>query len=143
MQQLHPIRLESSLHETIWGGRKLEQAGWKQLPAGDVPIGESWETEVSTLAQNGPYAGQTLGALVEQLGAELLGAQAIAVFGRRFPLLAKFIDAKTKLSVQVHPAGDYAALHEGGKLGKTECWYILATEPGARTITFGRGRSRT
>ncbi|HEX7733370.1 MAG TPA: type I phosphomannose isomerase catalytic subunit [Ktedonobacteraceae bacterium] len=134
MQQLHPIRLQSSFHETIWGGRKLEQAGWKALPEGDVPIGESWETEVSTVAQNGPYAGQTLGALVEQLGVDLLGAQAIAVFGQRFPLRAKFIDARTKLSVQVHPEDDYAALHEGGKLGKTECWYILATEPGASIV---------
>ena len=134
MQQLHPICLESSLHETIWGGRKLEQAAGKRLPAGDRAIGESWETEVSTVAQNGPYAGKTLGELVDLLGTDLLGTDAIAVFGQRFPLLAKFIDAKTKLSVQVHPEDEYAALHEGGKLGKTECWYILATEPGAGII---------
>ncbi len=134
MSQLHPIRLQSSLHETIWGGRKLEWEGWKQLPAGDTLIGESWETEVSTLAQNGPYAGQTLGELVERLGADLLGEHAITIFGRRFPLLAKFIDARTDLSVQVHPEDDYAAQHEGGKLGKTECWYILATEPGASIV---------
>ena len=134
MQALHPICLESSLHETIWGGRKLEQAAGKRLPVGDVFIGESWETEVSTVAQNGPYAGKTLGELVELLGADLLGTNAIAVFGQRFPLLAKFIDAKTKLSVQVHPEDAYAALHEGGKLGKTEFWYILATEPGAGIV---------
>lgn len=141
MQELHPICLESSLHETIWGGRKLEQAAGKRLPAGDVPIGESWETEVSTVAQNGPYAGQTLGDLVDLLGADLLGANAIAVFGRRFPLLAKFIDAKTKLSVQVHPEDEYAALHEGGKLGKTEFWYVLATEPGASIVHGFRASS--
>lgn len=134
MQQLHPIRLESSLHETIWGGRRLEQAGWKQLPPGNAAIGESWETEVSTLAQNDPYRGQTLGKLVEELGASLLGNDAIAVFGPRFPLLAKFIDANAKLSVQVHPNDEYAASHEGGKLGKTECWYILDAEPGAKII---------
>jgi mannose-6-phosphate isomerase len=134
VQQFHPIRLESSLHETIWGGRKLELAGWKQLPAGDVLIGESWETEVSTLAQNGPYTGKTLGELVALLGEDLLGSAASAVFGQRFPLLAKFIDARTKLSVQVHPEDEYAALHEDGKLGKTECWYILATEPGASIV---------
>lgn len=144
MPQLHPICLESSLHETIWGGRKLELAGWKQLPVGEVLIGESWETEVSTLARNAPYAGQTLGELVAALGVDLLGAQAIVVFGQRFPLLAKFIDARTKLSVQVHPADEYAALHEGGKLGKTECWYILATEPGARIVHgFRASSSRT
>lgn len=134
MPQLHPICLDPSLHETIWGGRKLALAAWKQLPDGDAPIGESWETEVSTFALNGPYAGKTLGELVDILGADLLGTQVSAVFGQRFPLLAKFIDAKTRLSVQVHPADAYAALHEGGKLGKTECWYILATEPGARIV---------
>ncbi|HVU68216.1 MAG TPA: type I phosphomannose isomerase catalytic subunit [Ktedonobacteraceae bacterium] len=134
MRQLHPIRLESSLHETIWGGRKLEQAGWKSLPAGEALIGESWETEVSTVACNEPYAGRTLGDLVEQLGAALLGEDALAIFGPRFPLLAKFIDARQKLSVQVHPADEYAAVHEGGKLGKTECWYILDTEPGASIV---------
>ena len=110
MLEIHPFRLDASLHETIWGGRRLEEAGWKKLPPGGTLIGESWETEVSTLAQNGPYAGQTLGELVDLLGADLLGTQAIAILGQRFPLLAKFIDAHKKLSVQVHPADEYAAL---------------------------------
>jgi mannose-6-phosphate isomerase len=38
--------------------------------------------------------------------------------------------------VQVHPDDTYAAQHEGGKLGKTEFWYILDAEPGA-TIVHG------
>jgi mannose-6-phosphate isomerase len=133
---LHPIRLEASLHETIWGGRRLEREGWKQLPPGNVAIGEAWETEQSTIAQNEAYAGKTLGTLVEDLGPALLGEQVIAIYGRRFPLLVKFIDANDKLSVQVHPDDSYAAQHEGGKLGKTEFWYILDAEPGA-TIVHG------
>ena len=136
MECLHPIRLEASLHETIWGGRRLERDEWKSLPPGDILIGESWETEISTVAQNEPYKGQTLGALVEELGPALLGEQAIALFGHRFPLLAKFIDANDKLSVQVHPDDTYAAQHEEGKSGKTEFWYVLAAEPGA-TIVHG------
>lgn len=135
MTELYPIRLAASLHETLWGGRRLEHDGWKVLPT-DVAIGEAWETEISTVVQNGPFAGQTLGAVVEQLGASLLGNQSIAIFGNRFPLLAKFIDANAKLSVQVHPNDDYAAQHEHGKLGKTEFWYVLAAEPGA-TIVHG------
>jgi mannose-6-phosphate isomerase len=70
------------------------------------------------------------------LGETLLGKQAIAIYGYRFPLLVKFIDASAKLSVQVHPDDSYAAQYEGGKLGKTEFWYILATEP-ASTIVHG------
>jgi len=122
------------LHETIWGGRRLEREGWKRLPPGDVVIGESWETEISTVAQNEPYAGRTLGSLVEELGPELLGEQATAIFGQRFPLLAKFIDATDKLSVQVHPDDTYAKQHEHGKLGKTEFWYILDAAPGASIV---------
>lgn len=131
---VYPIRLEASLHETIWGGRKLEREKWKQLPDGDVAIGEAWETEISTIVQNGPHAGKTLSTLVDEWGPSLLGEQAMAIFGPRFPLLAKFIDANANLSVQVHPEDTYAALHEGGKLGKTEFWYILAAEPDAKIV---------
>jgi mannose-6-phosphate isomerase len=136
VQHPHPIKLAASLHETLWGGRRLERVGWKQLPSRDVAIGEAWETEISTIAQNQPYTGKTLGQLVEELGVALLGEQAIAIYGTRFPLLAKFIDANAKLSVQVHPDDMYAAQYENGKLGKTECWYILAAEAGA-TIVHG------
>ena len=128
--------MEGSLHETIWGGQRLGLYGWKRLPSPDIAVGESWETEINTVAQNEPYQGKTLGRLVEELGIALLGKQTIAIFGHRFPLLAKFIDANDKLSVQVHPDDHYAATFEGGKLGKTEFWYILAAEPGA-TIVHG------
>jgi mannose-6-phosphate isomerase len=101
-----------------------------------VAIGEAWETEINTVVQNGPHAGKTLGTLVDELGESLLGEQAIAVFGPRFPLLAKFIDANAQLSVQVHPKDQYAKENESGKLGKTEFWYILAAEPGA-SIVYG------
>jgi mannose-6-phosphate isomerase len=131
---LHPIRLEASLHETIWGGQRLKSDGWKTLASPHVAIGEAWETEINTVAQNEPYRGKTLGVLVEELGGALLGEQAIAIYGMRFPLLAKFIDAKARLSVQVHPCDDYAARYENEKSGKTEFWYILAAEPGATII---------
>lgn len=134
MQPLHPIRLKSSLHETIWGGQRLERDGWKRLPPGNIAIGESWETEVTTVAQNEPYRGRTLGSLVEELDTQLLGERVITRFGHRFPLLAKFLDAHAKLSVQVHPDDTYARLHEQGKLGKTEFWYVLDAAPGATII---------
>jgi mannose-6-phosphate isomerase len=142
VESLHPICLEASLHETIWGGRRLEREGWKVLPP-EKAIGEAWETELSTWARNPPYSGKTLGDLVKELGAALLGEQALAVSGQRFPLLAKFIDAHQQLSVQVHPDDAYAAAHEQGKLGKTEYWYILAAEPGASIVHgFKRPTSR-
>lgn len=136
MLHLYPIRLHSSLHETIWGGRRLERDQWKVLPSEAILVGESWETEVSNAVQNGPYKDRSLGEVVDELGTSLLGEQAVAIFGQRFPLLAKFIDANAQLSVQVHPKDHYANTFEDGKLGKTEFWYVLSADPGA-TIVHG------
>jgi mannose-6-phosphate isomerase len=130
---LHPIHLRASLHETIWGGQNLAHFAGKPVPPG-AKIGESWETEVSDQAINLPYQGHQLSDLVAAFGELLLGSQALAIFGPRFPLLAKFIDAQDNLSVQVHPGDEYARQHEHGKLGKTEAWYILHAEPGAALI---------
>ena len=47
------------------------------------------------------------------------------------PLLVKFLFTTEKLSVQVHPRDDYAALHHNGSRGKTEMWHILRADPGA------------
>jgi mannose-6-phosphate isomerase len=47
-----------------------------------------------------------------------------------FPLLVKIIDAKQRLSVQVHPNDESAAAY-GGE-AKTEMWYVLASDPGAQ-----------
>lgn len=130
---LGPIVLEGRLHETLWGGQRLSTVAGKTLPAGKR-IGESWETALDATARNQPYAGKTLAALVEQYGPQLIGSQAEATFGRRFPLLAKFIDAQQQLSVQVHPDDAYAMEHEGGKLGKTEVWHILDATPDAHVV---------
>ena len=53
-----------------------------------------------------------------------------------FPLLVKFIFPKDKLSIQVHPDDAYASLHEkaAGGRGKTEMWYVVSAEPGARLL---------
>jgi mannose-6-phosphate isomerase len=131
--ELHPIYLRASLHETIWGGQNLARYAGKNVPPG-AKVGESWETETGNQVINPPYQGRSLSDLVDELGEALLGTQAVEIFGPRFPLLAKFIDAQDKLSVQVHPADEYAHQHEGGKLGKTEAWYILHANPGAAII---------
>lgn len=51
-----------------------------------------------------------------------------------FPLLVKMLDANDDLSVQVHPNDKYAMLNESGGSGKTECWYIIDSTPGAEII---------
>lgn len=132
-ERLGPVQLKSSLHETIWGGELLREVSGKPVPLG-ATVGESWETALDAVASNQLYAGQTLEQLVHAYGVDFIGTRAATIFGLRFPLLTKFIDARADLSVQVHPGDVYANEHEGGKLGKTECWYILHAEPGARVV---------
>lgn len=135
---LGPFKLRASLHETIWGGQRLRELVGKSLPEGKR-IGEAWETDLNCLVDTPPHAGKSLGAMVEAFGVDLLGSRAVSIYGHRFPLLAKFIDANDWLSVQAHPDDEYAAQHENGKLGKTETWYILAAQPGAQ-IVYGFAR---
>ena len=46
-------------------------------------------------------------------------------------LLVKFVFTSDRLSVQVHPDDEFAAAHENSR-GKTEMWYVLRAEPGAK-----------
>ena len=96
-----------------------------------MPIGESWEIsdrpgDVSRIA-NGPLAGKDLHWLVETQQPELLGRT--PPHHGRFPLLIKILDARQKLSLQVHPPPEKAA-QLGGE-PKTEMWYIADADPGA------------
>jgi mannose-6-phosphate isomerase len=52
-------------------------------------------------------------------------------FEADLPLLVKFVFTSDRLSVQVHPNDDFAAANEKS-LGKTEMWYVLRADPGAR-----------
>ena len=55
--------------------------------------------------------------------------------GGDYPLLVKVIQANESLSIQVHPDDEWAVKLEGqGNRGKTECWYILSAEPGAKLV---------
>src|SRR5512146_634806 len=103
---LGPLKLRASLHETIWGGQRLGEIAGKTLPA-DTRIGEAWETALDSVVVTAPHANQTLERMVEAYGEALLGSRARAVYGQRFPLLAKFLDAHDWLSVQAHPDDAY------------------------------------
>ncbi len=52
----------------------------------------------------------------------------------KFPLLVKFIDANSNLSVQVHPNDEFAFKYENGEKGKTEMWYIMDCTDDAKII---------
>ncbi len=128
---LYPLTFQPAFKERVWGGRELERLYGKKLPLG-ARIGESWEIsdrpgDASVIA-NGPLAGQTLRWLMEQHPAELLGGARTAAAGG-FPLLCKILDARDKLSLQVHPPANQASALQGEP--KTEMWFIADAAPGA------------
>ena len=140
---LYPLTFEPIFKERVWGGRKLAELYGKALPIG-VPIGESWEIsdrpgDVSRIT-NGAFADKDLHWLVETHGPELLGSA--PTHNGRFPLLIKILDAREKLSLQVHPPPE-AAAQLGGE-PKTEMWYIADAEPGAELyVGLKRGVTRS
>ena len=141
---LYPLTFHPIFKERVWGGRNLERLYQKNLPP-RAPIGESWEIsdrpgDVSAVA-NGPLAGKDLHWLMENHGRELLG-DAKAAAGNRFPLLCKILDAREKLSLQVHPPANKAAALGGEP--KTEIWFIADAAPEAELfVGLNRGVTRT
>lgn len=140
---LYPFVFSPICKERIWGGRELARLFGKNLPP-NAPIGESWEIsdrpgEVSVIA-NGPLAGKSLRWLMENHAADLLGGARAAAAGR-FPLLCKILDAREKLSLQVHPPAARAAELNGEP--KTEMWFIADAAPDARLyVGLKRGVTR-
>lgn len=98
------------------------------------PIGEVWLTGVDCKIASGPFAGKTLGEAWKEMTIGWRGSDFQG--DADFPLLLKFIFPADKLSIQVHPDDAYAAAHEvaSGGHGKTEMWYVISAEPGARLL---------
>jgi mannose-6-phosphate isomerase len=127
---LYPLFFHPVFKERIWGGRRLAELYKKPLPSGKK-IGESWEivdrAEDNSVVANGPLAGGTLESIVRRYRDELLGDGTGPV--ERFPLLVKILDAREKLSLQVHPPASKAEALGGEP--KTEMWYVADAEPDA------------
>jgi mannose-6-phosphate isomerase len=129
-------RFEPLLKQTLWGGDKI--IPFKHLDAPNTPdtqIGESWEISgvkgSETIVAGGEHKGKSLNDLVRELKGRLVGEENYQRFGDEFPLLVKFIDARKDLSIQVHP-DDETALRQGKSHGKTEMWYVLDSDKGAK-----------
>lgn len=137
MNNLYPLKFAPICKDKIWGGNKLNELLNKEYP--DLPnCGESWEIsgvqdEVSVVS-NGFLMGNNLEELIEVYMGDLVGEKVYEKFGTEFPLLVKFIDANDNLSIQVHP-NDELALERHDAFGKTEMWYVVQADPGAKLIS--------
>ena len=128
---LWPIRMKPAFRsgeETPWGGDKLRLLYGKDT--GGRPTGESLEISCIPGYESTDMFGRTLPELILEFGEKLVGKYV----DRPFPLLLKLIDARDRLSVQVHPGNEYAASHEHGKTGKSEAWLILDASENSEVI---------
>ncbi len=118
--------MEPVFKQMVWGGSRLGTDWHYDIPGDDT--GECWAVSAhpngDCTVREGVYKGKTLSELWKEHH-ELFGDTGT----KEFPLLIKVIDAKKDLSIQVHPDDVYAAAHENGSFGKTECWYVLDCEP--------------
>lgn len=136
------LRFDPLYQERVWGGRALESALGRTLPAA-APIGESWEivdrAEAQSIAVGGPFNGRSLRSVLAQHGPDIMGPKFPA--GKPFPILVKWLDCRERLSLQVHPPATVAGELRGEP--KTENWYIAHTAADARLIVgLKRGVTR-
>lgn len=131
----YPIKFGPILKEKIWGGQKLNKLLNKQSDKKN--IGESWEiSDVegdTSIVSTGEFEGLSLQELISKFKGELVGEKVYQQFGEKFPLLIKFIDAKTALSIQLHP-NDVLAKKRHNSFGKTEMWYVMQADENANLI---------
>ncbi|MPQ44074.1 type I phosphomannose isomerase catalytic subunit [Clostridium tarantellae] len=128
---MYPIRFENLYYDKVWGGRDFELFR-ENMPDGN--IGETWDVACHpngmSVVENGEYKGIKLDELINMLGTNLVGTK-ISI--EKFPLLVKLINAKEKLSVQVHPNDEYGMRVEN-EFGKTEIWYVVEAFEGANLV---------
>lgn len=119
-----PLLLSPSGKDYLWGGSRLNDEFAKNIEM--TPLAETWECSThpdgASVVASGEFKGKSLSDVIkshpEYLGERYKGMDEL-------PILAKFIDAKEDLSVQVHPTDSFAKAHENGQPGKNEMWYVL------------------
>ncbi len=139
---MYPLLLSAPIKDFLWGGRRLlDEYGFK---ADCEKAAEAWVLSChkngESIVKNGEFAGLPLSEVLEKWGERGIGKNAAAF--PYFPLLIKLIDAKDRLSIQVHPDDEYALKNEG-EYGKTEMWYVVDCDEGAGLVYgFNRNISR-
>ncbi|WP_203256927.1 type I phosphomannose isomerase catalytic subunit [Hyunsoonleella ulvae] len=132
---LYPLKFTPLFKYRIWGGEKLKTVLNKDYK--ETNVGESWEISGvendETLVVDGALKGKTLEQLINTFKGDMVGNNVYQKFGDTFPLLIKFIDAKTPLSIQVHPSNDIAK-ERHNSFGKNEMWYVMEADDDAELI---------
>ncbi|MGL5089315.1 MAG: type I phosphomannose isomerase catalytic subunit [Cetobacterium sp.] len=133
---MYLLKFKKNLVEKVWGGRGFESTLGFQLPKDEL-YGESWEVSCHpagmSYVENGDMKGESLEELFKKFGKDLVGEEIVQKYGKKFPLLIKYLDINDKLSVQVHPSDEYA-LRVEKEFGKSEVWYVMEASEDAKLI---------
>ncbi len=137
MSVLYPLKFAPAYFEKIWGGQHVKTILHQDF--GDLMnCGEMWLISglegQNSIVCNGDFAGDELNDLIETFMGDLVGEDVFNKYGERFPLLIKIIDPLDNLSIQVHP-DDELAQKIGLYNGKTEMWYVMNAEKGAKLVS--------
>ena len=128
-----PLVFDAYLRPQVWGGRGLKQHLGRHLPD-DCPYGESWDlSPLSSFVSrvvDGPLAGRDLNDLWANCRQDLTGGVGPDVF----PLLVKWLECLTLLSVQVHPDDKMAQRVLNEPYGKSEACVVVSAEPTAQVF---------
>lgn len=133
---LYPLKFKPIFKEKIWGGNNLNTLLNKNTN-NLKNVGESWELSAVqdnlSVISNGFLAENNIQEVIEVYMGELVGDHVYEKFGIEFPILFKFIDAREKLSIQVHPDNNFAK-EKHHAYGKTEMWYIISAKEKAELV---------
>ncbi len=131
----YPIKFEPILKERIWGGEKLTKHYNKN--SSKKNIGESWEISGVkgdlSMVSTGYLKGLSIVDIIKKYKHLAVGAQNYDIYRDDFPILIKYLDAKTPLSIQVHP-NDEIAKSQHQSFGKNEMWYVMDGEKDSELI---------
>lgn len=140
--KLYPLQFQPIFKERIWGGTKFKS--YLNKPITSNKTGECWEistveNEVSLIA-NGLLKDKSLNEIINESPEQVLGKKVYKHFGKQFPLLFKYLDAREDLSIQVHP-NDALAAERHNSFGKTEMWFVMQADLDARLIVGFKEKS--
>ncbi len=138
-KKLYPLKFLPIAETFAWGGKHLGtrfgksfiisdmEGNERPLPK-DVAVAESLELADlgyrDSQVLEGWLAGNSIGELMDMYVDRIVGENVFDFFGRQFPLCVRFIDARQRTPLMVHP-DDITAQERYDHLGKAKFWYVL------------------
>ena len=113
--------LETVVHETIWGGKKLTPYSNSTCEKIGHLYSINCNANDTNKILNGAYRGKTLNEFFEENKSKF-GLEEY----RYFPIIVALVEANDNLSIQVHPDDQTAPiLNPNITLGKNESWFFI------------------